>query len=447
MKVRFGREALKINRLKSFCVLVAVLAIGGLLAAENPVCAQTAAGTIEAVAVSVKTNAASTPPRVARNLSISIEAVGQQILLGRSVSEVAQNRESYERLVKEIFDRVLSGYSVARVTVTASRTAHIDVVLAPWNDVVTNAVVELDFGGLPPPIAELIENDAKGAENQITDILIGLPVEAIEWAGVMVKSVLREYLAEKLPEFRPNFDIGGGRETVVRISLIPSGAIIKNVDVITASKTIPNVVAAGFKPLLKELSESMIGLPVAFVERHKEYFAQTAKKTIDENSYTKKYALLTEASIATGVVSQIEIGVETMQYVINIEGHLDIGRSENKDNTTATVHLGRKFGSKYKNEVFMEMKVVPGTVSFDFESGLGRKFTRVSTAEFRYNLSDDKTKLRLIQQVHPKYSIRIERNLPANKNAFTLRYSVPEMLSAEYLITNQEKWFRLIFHM
>ena len=194
--------------------------------------------TVESVTVKV-TATDTTPARVMKRMTASVTAVGEQMLSGRQVADVEAGRDAYSRLIREIFDRVLVGYSVEAVQIDPGQVTRITVSVIPWGDVVREVSVETGLGGLAPDVAELVKKDVGRVEEQIRQTLLGLPVEAVDWAGGVSKGIIREILIGQLPDFHPTIDIAAGTRTMVKIALVPAGALIHEVNVTLRSRSFP----------------------------------------------------------------------------------------------------------------------------------------------------------------------------------------------------------------
>jgi len=394
---------------------------------------------VEKVTVSIV--ASPVPPsRIGKRMETSVATVGEQMLIGRNIYDITASKASYEKLIKEIFDRVLVGYSVQSVSVVPNSNTVIQVAIAPWGEVVHDVTLETDFGTLYPEIINLIKKDIGNIEAQLNEVFIGLPIDAVDWAGGVSKILIREILADQLPEFRVNFEIIPGEHTVVKLSLTPIGPIVQDVHVSLRSKTIPNVLLAMARPVVDQTSKSLVGLPVAFIQRHQEYFTDRLNVTAVQEPIAKRYALKVTPVIYAATDTEIAFDVETTEYKLFIEGYMDMGRRQ--DNTSFQFHAG-KFVSK-RDEVFMELHFIPNRVVWEFTPGWGHKIGTSTTAGFKYDISDKREIVWLQQDVNRNVSLRFERTSAAGKGLFAVRYKMHDFLSAEYIFTQEDKWLRLI---
>ena len=410
-----------------------------LLLAVCPITGLAAAETVDKLVVQVE--AAETPPaKIAKRMNASILTVSEQMLAGRTLADVEENRIKYENLIRDIFNRVLVGYTVGQVCITPGPVTVITVAVNPWGDVVRDVSLEIDAGGLTPDIMTLIRQDMGKLEEQVADVLLGLPVESVEWAGGVSKNVIRELLAAQLPEFRSNLEITAGTHTTVKLALLPAGATINTVQFSLRSQTIPNILLAEVKPQIRETAEMLRGLPVAFVERHKEYFAAKVQSAAARQPQAKRYGLLLTPVINPGTDTEILLTVDTDKYRLFLEGSLDLGRQEN--NTLGKLHVGKFTGRK--DELFMEIKFIPNNMEWEFEPGWGHSFTKNTTAGLRYNLSDSHSIFWVEHNLGANWTLRLEDTPQADYYECGVRYKLHEFLSAEYLITEKKNWLRLI---
>jgi hypothetical protein len=431
-----GRRCIIISA-NCFRVFFTSLLVGTLLLSGV---ANASYGVVEKVTVNIVSN--QTPPaRIAKRMAASVATVGEQMLVGRSVSEVESGRASYEKLIKEIFDRVLVGYSVQSVALVPDSNAMLTIEIAPWGDVVHEASLELDFGNLSPEVVTLIKKDMGNIGEKVNDVLVGLPIDAVDWAGGVSKIVIRELLAEQLPEFRANIEIIPGARTVVKLSLSPIGQIVQDVHVSLRSHTIPNVLLASVRPILDDTSKTLTGLPVAFLERHRDYFTAKLTASAAERPMAKEYGLMITPVLNPGVDTEMALMVETDKYNITLEGYLDMG-GRTQDNTSVRLHAGKIIGKR--DEVFMEVNFIPSTVAWEFTPGWGHAIGSSTTAGIKYSLSEKRDVLWLHQEISRNWMVRLERTPENGRNEFALRYKLHDFLSAEYVFRKENKWLRLI---
>lgn len=394
---------------------------------------------IENLTVSI-TSAVMPPPKVAKRMSESISMVGQQILLGKSVDDVASHHESYEKVIREVFERVLVGYSVNSVTITADSDTKVQVDLEPWGDVVRQVKVETEFIGLSPEMSAYAASELSLSTQQLNDTLQGLPVEAVDWAASLLKEHLRDEIADKLPEFRPTFEVTAGPVTTVRLSLSPIGPVVQSGNVSIRSQSMPNLFLMGARSPLENFADELRGLPVAFVERHHDFFEKKMQNLVEKLPLTQRYGLTYQSHIAAAEMTDVILRAETPKYRFFVEGYLDMGRQQN--NTSARMHLGEWLDPR--DELFVETNFTTGTMRWDFDPGYTYRFTKQTLGGVKYNLNDHLYHLFIEQYLGHGYSLRLERVPSTDYNEVGLRYKIHEFLSAEYVVNSKESYLRLV---
>ena len=396
--------------------------------------------TVESVAASVYAGDAPPPSRVIKRMEQSVLTVADHVLTGRKVADVTAGKPEYEKVIREVFERVLVGYSVQDVTIAPGAVTHVTVRIQPWGDVVRDVTVEPDLGGVSPQVGELIVKDMAGIEDKVGQVLIGLPVDAVDWAGGVSKSVIREILAAQLPEFRANLEIVPGPITTVKVLLTPVGPLVQDARVTIRSRTFPNFLLLAARPVVEEAAQPLRGLPVAFVERHGNYFRDRLTRVATGHAIADRYGLTMSSVLKPGVDTELVISAETSKYNISVEGFLEIGRKQ--DDTSARLHVGRFVGKR--DELFMEVTLIPRSVTWQFVPGWGHRLGARTEIGTKYDIRNEEGLLWLRQDLDGNWALRLERNPVRGVNELAIRYKLHEFLSAEYIFTTNENWLRLV---
>lgn len=405
--------------------------------------AYAAADTIEAVTVVIASPEGKPPARVVKRMEASVATVGNHVFTGRSIEEISAGKSDYERIVSDVIGRVLVGYSVEEVHIIPGAVTQIAVTIIPWGDVVRDVHLEMDVGSLSPEVAKLITKDMGDLEESLAGVLVGLPIDSLDWAGGVSKTVIRELLTAQLPEFRSSFDIVSGPQTIVRLTLAPQGPVVQDTRVSLRSRTIPNVLLLKAKPAVEEAAKMMNGLPVAFVERHSAYFNTRLAAAVKDHPVAKEYGLTLTPQVIPGRQTQIELTAETTKYRLTLEGYVDMGREQ--DNTALKLHAGKFINSA--DEVFTEVEFIPSSVTWNFYPGWSHKMGTTTYAGMKYDISDKVNILWVNQNIGSDWSLRLERTPATNSDEIGVRYKIHDFLSAEYIIGDHEKWLRLIGHL
>ena len=397
---------------------------------------------VETVRVEVLTDVP-TSSRVTRRMAESVRTIGEHLLLGRTAREVADRREQYERLVRDVFDRVLSGYTVEQVTLEVAPTSVIRIRIAPWGDTVRQVDIQVDYSGIAPEGVSLVKRDMGKLEEEIRVALLGLPVDAVDWASGATRELIRELLRQQLPEFHFSLDVEAGRQTKVRLSLFPTGQLVQEAHVSLRSRTIPNLLLVHARPAVEEKARAMRGLPVEYVERHRTHFTEQARRATLADPVIRQFDLKVSPVVRPGVDAEVAVAVEAETWRIFGEVYLDFGRD--KDNVSGKAHVGRLVAPR--DELFLEAKVLPGDMTWQFMPGWGHRFGHDSWAGVQYRTNDREWGWWWTQSLGGRWSLRAERWWHIDRNEIGLRYKLHDFLSAEFVFTNDRSWLRFVGHL
>lgn len=404
-------------------------------------CAQAqAAGIVKDVQVHLEIKGAAPPPQVYQRIVDSIHKVGEALLIAKDDEPDPDLRDLYSKTLRQVFDRVLLGYTVEEADVQIGTVSVVKVTLRPWGEVVQNVNVEWDYGDTSPFVVPLFKRDLEGLDQTIRKSLLGLPVESLEWASAMNKVFWLDQLLLQLPEYRPHIEIKSGTDCTVKIVLQPLGTTIKEVKLDIRSPNLPSMILYDLKPPLKEAAQQLYHLPVAFAARHSQDFEQLFKEVAVQQSVAQKYGLTLTTQLDPASQTVLTVTGETNKYRLFLEGYLDFGRQ--KDSTSVKLHVGQKM--KARDEVFVETTFVPASVAWHWSVGYSRTLQPNLTAGLRRSLSEQDNTLFLNYAITPLYTLRLERDQTSGVKEVALRYRLHDFLSAEYIVRDRENWLRLI---
>ena len=100
-------------------------------------------------------------------------------------------------------------------------------------------------------------------------------MDAGDWAGGVLRKLVRSEVQAQLPEFKPAVDVlqENGR-TVVQVVIYPVGQLVRNIRYELRSEAIPNVLLMKLKYKYAGECDKLRGLPVAYVQRHRQELEQ-----------------------------------------------------------------------------------------------------------------------------------------------------------------------------
>ena len=283
------------------------------------------AAPIAHVSVSVSSVQEKMPPLVQKRIAASIQTVGNHVLLTHDSGEVLANGEEYNRIINDIVNRVLIGYTVESIQIQPGEDTTLAVQIRPWGETIQSVAMHVDYGALPDMGRRLADGDLRNASSIVENLLIGLPVDALDWADGTIKAVMESELESQLPEFYPHIAITTGRRAEVEIYLLPKLPVVRNVDVAIEAEHLPRVIFLSARKNIEERYAGLEGLPVAFVHRHERDIQADLRRSVDSQWVIRKYKLKVDPVVEVGENMKIQLCSRTDFYDIQAGAYVDVG--------------------------------------------------------------------------------------------------------------------------
>lgn len=415
-----------------------------MLSAVAVVSAADSASVIETIEVQVIPLQEEHPisDKIARRMQASVYTIGDNVLNGHRVEEIENNKLGYEVLIQDVFNRILIGYSVQKVNLEIGNHTVIKVMVFPWHNVIHNVNVDVEINGVSEDIKPLIMQDIQGIEKIFLNVLQELPIDAVEWVNGILRTGLNEFLSSRIPEFNASFTLVADENNRVdiKVDLYPKGQLIRETNLQIKSGTIPNTIRLMFRPELNKQLEGLVGLPVRFVQRHQNYFIDKLNSVTFDNKNLQKYKVKSAVEMVVGHQTQVLYTVDSSEYILTVEGYLDVGKEER--NTSVKAHAGRMLDKE--NELFLEMDFFPHQMEWDFYPGILHSLTSKTKIGFKYDIDERRGILLANQILSDRFSARVEHVPSIQFTEFGLRYHLHDFFDVEYVINDDEKWLRLI---
>ena len=88
------------------------------------------------------------PLLIKRRMEASVHTIADQVLIGHTVRETMLKRSEYEQLIREVFNRILIGYTVSAVQITPGTDTQVIVQLVPWDEVIQKIDTTVQVDGI-----------------------------------------------------------------------------------------------------------------------------------------------------------------------------------------------------------------------------------------------------------------------------------------------------------
>jgi hypothetical protein len=419
---------------------IAGLLLGCLLWIETVLAAP-----VTMVNVSIRDEAGKTSPVLLRKMEDSMQVVAAQLFNGRDSDFIAADTAGYERLLSEISDRVITGYQTNRVVLSTVQgqdgtAVNLAFTVVPWSQTVQKVDVDIQFSGISPFAAAVLQEKIPALREQLQQTLQGASLDAADWAGGILRGQVKNSVEAVLPDFKAAVDLTTRDDTVaVQVIIYPVGELVRNVQYSMVSKSIPNILLMKLKYKYADKAKSLQGLPVSYLEAEQKMLTDRLLHDLSEERQVARQHLTPQVVIRPGAETQLDISLESHTYKIWFEGYGDVGRKDH--NLSGRAHLGR-FISR-RDELFGEVGVDLKDVRWDFSLGYAYHWGK-STLSYMRRVPADANVYRLEYDFTPKWRFRYEHFGDTKVNEYAIRYRIHEFLSGEYVYSTKKSYFRIV---
>ena len=391
----------------------------------------------------------SLPPMVKERMEESVAAIGKQLLLGHTLPITEDWKNQQESTIHVVFDKILVGYTVRQVSIQCYGTeAVINVNLLPWTDIIQNIQVNANIEGMPTELKDLVMDDLTTVNEVFSDGLKGLPIAATDWTNGILKRRLNKFMEESLPEFRVDFDIkiqtkDNMSTAVVDLTVYPKLPVVRTISLSMLSDTMPNVALVTHRTFMEDKVNVLIGVPVAFIERHKEDIEKMLAKPLDEHTDFRVLKIKSNVTLTAAEQMGVMIRSDSSRYRMRASGWFDIGRDNRAtDDILLRMHLGRKISKL--DEAFFQIDIKPQEMKWNWAFGYSRNIFKNTSASLRYDFTDNDVIADLEYEFFKDWLLRYEHKLNNDRKEAAIRYKLHDFLGVEYVVDQRESWLRLI---
>lgn len=407
---------------------------------------QMGAARVDSVTARV-TAGSSLPPLVQARMQDSVTAIATQLLGGKRIAELTATRATQEKIIREVFDKVLVGYTVERVRVTPGEQATVEVALVPWSETIATVTVDMSVEGMPPRIEQLVREDASGIDEVFRGALTGLPTAATDWTNGVMKRELNDFLSEHLPEFRADFELTPAPNARVALVLYPRLPVVRTVDLSMRSDTVPSFTLLAHRREMQDRVNDLVGVPVDFVARHHDELAREFASELDSAPDYRSLALRTSIHYEAAERLHLMSRSDTSRFRFRLTGWQDIARSDRgghdkADNLNFRLHAGTMLSQQ--DELFALLDVAPVEMHWSWNLGYDRLIYPWLHGVLRYDMRAKRFIVGGYIEPLARVTLRYEHRFYDGISEFGLAYQLHDFLAVEYALDNNQRWLRLI---
>lgn len=385
------------------------------------------------------------PPPVQARMEKSVQAIGEQLLEGKDVNAVRAEQRDYENIIRQVFDKVLVGYTVDDVRLRADETATVEVNLTAWQDCIENVTVTTSVEGMSLELEQLLREDVAGIDNIFTESLQGLPIAAVDWTQGLLKKQVASFLEEHAPEFKADFDVNVAENTEVKLNLYALLPVVRTVDLSMRSDTILNAALLMKRQKMQDNVNHLIGMPVHFVARHQAEIEQQLGDVLNNDTECQFWDVTTKVAVTPKENLAVMSRSDSDAYRVRLEGWADVGNDYANQNDTslmARLHVGRMLSKQ--DELFTQLDFYPEAVKWDWDIGYHHQWESGTLLGLRYNPHDDYFKFDFEQPLAKKWLFRYEYRDDDSRSEYGIRYRLHDFLAIELARDSHDNWLRFI---
>lgn len=403
------------------------------------------AAPVTKVNVSICDEAGKTSPVLLHKMEDSMQVVAAQLFNGRDSDFIAADRQGYEHLLSEISDRVITGYQTNQVVLSTEHgrdgtTVNLAFAVAPWAQTVQKVDVDIQFSGISPFAAAVLEEKIPALREELQGTLRGASLDAADWAGGILRGQVKSCTEKVLPDFKAAVDLTTRDDNAaVQVIIYPVGELVHSVQYSMVSRSIPNILLMKLKYKYADKAKSLQGLPVSYIETDYKILADRLQQDLSREPQVRRHHLTPQVGIRPGAETQLDITLESDEYKIWFEGYGDVGRKDH--NLSGRAHIG-KFISR-RDEIFGEAGLNLKDVRWDFSVGYAYHWGK-STLSYMRRVPSDANVYRLEYDFTPKWRFRYEHFGDKKENEYAVRYRIHEFLSGEYVYSTNKSYFRIV---
>jgi hypothetical protein len=396
---------------------------------------------VQRVEVSLTIDGAVPHALIVRRLAESIGTAAERLLVGRDSEVVARQEASLAGVLREVLDRVVRGYRVTALGFQAGVTTTVIVRVEPRFPVLGDVPIATTFEGIHPDVQPMLRATVEGTTPELRRLLLGLPVDALEWAGPLVERRATELIEGAAAGFTATSRI----ETVPAARLVLTVAardarVVRDVGVRFRSSSIPFVLLDQHAPQVNSMAEFLRGLPVAYVSAQRTRFEAIIADRLAAYPPAREYGVVARPVLQVAEVTVVTVVADSTLYRGRIEARVNIGTQAPAPDVRA--QLGRAIGPL---EPFVELTLTPQTLALRWAVGVRIEPSANVSVGIKARLDGEDQETFLTYRLSPDLSVRGAYFLQGGTLEGTLTYRINEFLSWEGVATSRGAvWLRVV---
>lgn len=215
-----------------------------------------------------------------------------------------------------VASRLFTGYGVEIGNVSDSREP---VVFFNASEKIIAPEIKLNSPELRGLALEWFNNDIKGMDGEIFELIKNLPQSAFTWADEALREELGKIINKKLPGWEFTLQIYISQDsTLINLTFRPSAKMILAVKPSLYSHTIPVMFRSDLEAKLIPAFSPLIGVPVKWAENHRADIEKFAGEFLEDRHTVENLRADVKINFTSDTVSNLEARVDSHDYMFQL---------------------------------------------------------------------------------------------------------------------------------
>jgi len=382
------------------------------------------------------------PPHavVRERVQAAVSSVAERLLLGRSLEAALQLQPRLAETMVGVLERVVTGYAVTSAVADVGAVTAVAVRLRPQGELIRETVVRLDLREVPTRLQALVTVLLQPAMDQVRLLPAGLPVAA-DWAYPLLEEQARGVIERALAGYTAAITLRAAPDGVIDATVRPRDTrVIRNVGVRFRSTTMPNLLLDQHGPAVGSLSAFLRGVPVAFAAEQTSALERILTDDLRAYPPVRQYQMVATVALQVGETTFVTVVADSLSYHAGVEAHLNIGVGA--PGPAVVARVGRFVTPGV--DAFLELRIVPNTLSFDWDVGGSLALGPSTTVGMSYTVPTSAVTLWTSIGLTPDLTVRGAWNTTGRSFEAAVRYRLNAFLAWEVVGVPGRVWVRLV---
>ncbi len=382
------------------------------------------------------------PPHalVRERVQAAVASVAERLLVGRPLDQATQLQPRLAEAMVGVLERVITGYTIVSAVANVGAVTAVAVRLRPLGDVIRESAVRFDLREIPVRLHGLIPVLLQPVVDQVRLLPLGLPVAA-DWAYPLLEGQAQTLIERGLAGYTAAVSLRAAPDARIEAALRARDTrVIRNIGVRFRSATLPTVLLEQHGPAVASLGSFLRGVPVAFAAEHAGALERILTDDLSAYPPVRQYQIVATAALQLGETTFITVIADSLSYHASVEAQLNVGAGA--PGPAIVARVGRFVTPGL--DAFLELRIVPNTLSFDWDLGSSVALSPTTTVGLSYTVPTGAVTLWTSVGVGPDITLRGAWKTTGGSFEAAVRYRLNAFLAWEVVGVPGQVWVRLV---